>query len=111
MEVKMGLYKTIEKMYPDLETRIKLDQQLEKFKRAEGLFGMSMAILTREKKQPGPRNLKLDRKGKGKVLADEEEVEELEVLDDEDATIEEEEQEDIMVEDDDEDDDEGFGYE
>ncbi|XP_039123453.1 uncharacterized protein LOC120260074 [Dioscorea cayenensis subsp. rotundata] len=52
MEVKMGLYKTIEKMYPDLATRIKIDQQLEKFKKAEGLFGMSMAILTREKKQP-----------------------------------------------------------
>ncbi|XP_039144882.1 uncharacterized protein LOC120282190 [Dioscorea cayenensis subsp. rotundata] len=52
MEVKMGLYKTIEKMYPDLATRIKIDQQLEKFKKAEGLFGMSMAIFTREKKQP-----------------------------------------------------------
>ncbi|XP_039143971.1 protein FAM50A-like [Dioscorea cayenensis subsp. rotundata] len=49
MEVKMGLYKTIEKMYPDLSTIINIGQQLEKFKKAEGLFGMSMAILTREK--------------------------------------------------------------
>ena len=52
MEMKVGLYKTIEKMFPDIETRIKIDQQLEKFKRGEGLFGMSMVIATRDKKQP-----------------------------------------------------------
>ncbi|CAL5400431.1 unnamed protein product [Camellia sinensis] len=39
-------------MYPDIEDRVKVDEQLEKFKKAEGMFGMSMAILTREKKQP-----------------------------------------------------------
>ena len=49
----MGLYKTIERMYPDLERRIEVDGQLTKFKNAEGMFGMSTAIATREKKQPG----------------------------------------------------------
>ncbi|XP_028122853.1 adenylate kinase isoenzyme 6 homolog HBR1-like [Camellia sinensis] len=39
-------------MYPDIEDRVKVDEQLEKFKKAEGMFGMSMAILTRDKKQP-----------------------------------------------------------
>ncbi|CAL5384210.1 unnamed protein product [Camellia sinensis] len=51
-EVKIGLFKTIERMYPDIEDRVKVDEQLEKFKKAEGMFGMSMAILTRKKKQP-----------------------------------------------------------
>ncbi|XP_028126576.1 uncharacterized protein LOC114323229 [Camellia sinensis] len=51
-EVKIGLFRTIERMYPDIENRVKVDEQLEKFKKAEGMFGMSMAILTREKKQP-----------------------------------------------------------
>ncbi|XP_031284359.1 uncharacterized protein LOC116143083 [Pistacia vera] len=51
-EVKIGLYKVIEKMYPDVETRVELDAQLDKFKRGVGLFGMDMAIITRDKKQP-----------------------------------------------------------
>ncbi|XP_028079535.1 uncharacterized protein LOC114281293 isoform X2 [Camellia sinensis] len=51
-EVKIGLFKTIERMYPDIEDRVKVDEQLEKFKKVEGMCGMSMAILTREKKQP-----------------------------------------------------------
>ncbi|XP_050217659.1 uncharacterized protein LOC126668510 [Mercurialis annua] len=49
-EVKIGLYTTIEKMFSDIETRVKVDQQLEKFKRGEGLFGISMATSTRDKK-------------------------------------------------------------
>ncbi|KAJ0014206.1 hypothetical protein Pint_20429 [Pistacia integerrima] len=32
-EVKIGLYKVIEKMYPDVETRVEVDAQLDKFKR------------------------------------------------------------------------------
>ncbi|KAL6505934.1 hypothetical protein OROHE_023313 [Orobanche hederae] len=52
-EVKVGLYKTIERMYPNIETRIKIDEQLEKFRRADGLFGMSMATTTRDRKLPG----------------------------------------------------------
>ena len=49
----MGLYKTIERMYPDVETRLEVDSQITNFKNAEGMFGLEMAILTREKKQPG----------------------------------------------------------
>ncbi|KAG5549643.1 hypothetical protein RHGRI_014824 [Rhododendron griersonianum] len=51
-EVRKGLYTTIERMYPDMDTRIIVDEQLEKFKNAEGMFGMDMAKLTRDKKQP-----------------------------------------------------------
>ena len=51
-EVKLGLYKTIERMYPNLERRIEVDGQLTKFKNAEGMFGMSSAVTTKEKKQP-----------------------------------------------------------
>ncbi|KAJ0080482.1 hypothetical protein Patl1_24494 [Pistacia atlantica] len=53
-EVKIGLYKVIEKIYPDVETRVEVDAQLDKFKRGVGLFGMDMAIITRDKKQPDP---------------------------------------------------------
>jgi hypothetical protein len=51
--VKSGLYKVIEKLYPSKEDRIKVDSQLVKFKRAQGLFGIDMAIATRDTKQPG----------------------------------------------------------
>ncbi|XP_061358686.1 uncharacterized protein LOC133302887 [Gastrolobium bilobum] len=51
-EVKTGLWKTLEKMCPDIETRIRIDSQIEKFDRAEGLFGNSLAIATRDRKQP-----------------------------------------------------------
>ncbi|KAI8550815.1 hypothetical protein RHMOL_Rhmol06G0136700 [Rhododendron molle] len=51
-EVRKGLYTTIERMYPDMDTKIIIDEQLEKFKNAEGMFGMDMAKLTRDKKQP-----------------------------------------------------------
>ncbi|KAJ0038065.1 hypothetical protein Pint_23644 [Pistacia integerrima] len=51
-DVKIGLYKVIEKMYPDVETRVEVDAQLDKFKRRVGLFGMDMTIITRDKKQP-----------------------------------------------------------
>ncbi|XP_061352114.1 uncharacterized protein LOC133297067 [Gastrolobium bilobum] len=51
-EVKTGLWKTLEKMCPDIETRITIDSQIEKFDRAERLFGNSLAIATRASKQP-----------------------------------------------------------
>ncbi|XP_028753001.1 uncharacterized protein LOC114712623 [Neltuma alba] len=51
-EVYFGLYETIERMIPDRKTRFLVDQQLEAFKSAKGLFGRSMAIDTRNKKQP-----------------------------------------------------------
>ncbi|RDX92342.1 hypothetical protein CR513_25542, partial [Mucuna pruriens] len=50
-EVLIGLYETLERMVPDRRTRFAMDQ-LEKFKGAKGLFGMNMAIDTRDKKQP-----------------------------------------------------------
>ncbi|XP_061360438.1 uncharacterized protein LOC133304421 [Gastrolobium bilobum] len=50
-EVKTGLWKTLEKMCPDIETKITIDSQIEKFDRAEGLFGNSLAIATRARKQ------------------------------------------------------------
>ena len=40
-------------MHPDVETRLEVDAQIKKFKNDEGKFGLEMAILTREKKQPG----------------------------------------------------------
>jgi len=39
-------------MVLDISTRVIINQQIEKFKRAKGLFGMDMAIATRNKKQP-----------------------------------------------------------
>ncbi|KAJ1400152.1 hypothetical protein SESBI_29712 [Sesbania bispinosa] len=51
-EVLFGLYETIERMVPDRRIRFGIDQQLDRFKTAKGLFGMTMAIDTREKKQP-----------------------------------------------------------
>ncbi|XP_028100090.1 uncharacterized protein LOC114299529 [Camellia sinensis] len=50
-EVKIGLFKTIERIYPNIEDRVKIDEQLETFKKAEDMFGMSMVILTRKKKR------------------------------------------------------------
>ncbi|XP_012845516.1 PREDICTED: uncharacterized protein LOC105965507 [Erythranthe guttata] len=52
-DVIYGLHKTIEMMIADdTRTRILIDSQLEKFKRADGLFGLKMAKETRDKKQP-----------------------------------------------------------
>lgn len=52
MKVKRGLYITLDRFYADVDTRIKVDAQLEKFKKAKGMFGMSLTIVTRDKKQP-----------------------------------------------------------
>nr|KYP66189.1 hypothetical protein KK1_012473 [Cajanus cajan] len=51
-EVLIGLYETFQRMVPDIRTRVIIDQQLEKFKGAKEIFGMDMAIATRDKKQP-----------------------------------------------------------
>lgn len=50
--MRIGLYKVIE-MCPDRAIRGKVDQQIDKFKRAEGLFRCEMAIDARNKKLPG----------------------------------------------------------
>ena len=52
-EVRLGLYEVIERMRPTTLERCRIDLQLEKFDKAEGLFGKEMTILTRTKKQPG----------------------------------------------------------
>ncbi|KAJ1409033.1 Ribonuclease H-like superfamily [Sesbania bispinosa] len=59
-EVLFGLYETIERMVPDRRIRFGIDQQLDRFKTTKGLFGMSMAIDTREKKQPESPCLPID---------------------------------------------------
>ncbi|XP_030931017.1 uncharacterized protein LOC115956884 [Quercus lobata] len=51
-EVRVGLYEVIERMCPTTLERCRIDLQLEKFDKAEGLFGKEMTILTRTKKQP-----------------------------------------------------------
>ncbi|KAG5565238.1 hypothetical protein RHGRI_001213 [Rhododendron griersonianum] len=54
-EVEVGLIITIERFYPDENRRVKVDPQgpqLEKFKKAECMFGMDMTILIKDKKQP-----------------------------------------------------------
>lgn len=53
MEVKKGLYYVIQRMCDDVETKIKIDEQLDMFKNGIGLFGYEMAKLTWNKKQPG----------------------------------------------------------
>ncbi|XP_028069775.1 uncharacterized protein LOC114272301 [Camellia sinensis] len=51
-EIKIGLYKCLEKMVPDTNERVKIDLQIDAFKNARGLFGIQNAILTRKKKSP-----------------------------------------------------------
>lgn len=52
-EVKLQLYNTIERMYSGVEPRLKLDDQMEKFRNTDGMFGIDMTVITRDKKQPG----------------------------------------------------------
>ena len=48
--MRLGLYEVIERMRPTTLERCRIDLQLEKFDKVEGLFGKEMAILTRTKK-------------------------------------------------------------
>ena len=52
-EVSVGLYKCIERMIADVSVQDKIGEQLEIYKRAEGLFGLPMAIRQRTTKSPG----------------------------------------------------------
>lgn len=52
-EVKRGLYDCMLKMFPDIDESEKIDQQLEEFKHARGLFGSELAIRQRTKRAPG----------------------------------------------------------
>ncbi|XP_073285048.1 uncharacterized protein [Primulina huaijiensis] len=51
-EVVTGLYKCIARMCETDELQDKIMDQLPMYKRAEGLFGMSMAVRQRNKKSP-----------------------------------------------------------
>ncbi|TXG48622.1 hypothetical protein EZV62_024497 [Acer yangbiense] len=51
-EVTSGLLLCIERLVPDVLTRCKIDDELVKYKRAEGLFGSAMAIRRRTEKAP-----------------------------------------------------------
>src|SRR4051812_37913602 len=53
IEVRDGLLEVIERMYPDTMQRRMIDHQLDKFERAEGMFGRAMTIDARDKKLPG----------------------------------------------------------
>lgn len=52
-EICDGYYDVIERMVPSRQERRLIDQQLDKFKRAEGSFGRESAIDARTAKQPG----------------------------------------------------------
>lgn len=47
-EMKLQLYKTLERMYSGVEPRLKHDAKMEKFNNA-----VDMDVITRDKKQPG----------------------------------------------------------
>ena len=48
-----GLYKAMDKLAPNIDTRVIIIAQLDKFHNAEGMFGYDLAIATRAKMQPG----------------------------------------------------------
>ncbi|XP_039144006.1 uncharacterized protein LOC120281171 [Dioscorea cayenensis subsp. rotundata] len=73
-KVTVGLIQTIERTYSDVPTRLKIDRQLENFKKAEGMFLMDLAIVTRDKKHSGPRNLQMQTKKKGIKIEIQEEI-------------------------------------
>lgn len=52
-EVMSGLYKCIARLVPSIETQDIITDELVKYKRADGLFGLDMAVRQRAKKAPG----------------------------------------------------------
>ncbi|KAF8379081.1 hypothetical protein HHK36_028509 [Tetracentron sinense] len=52
IEVKQGLYDCIERMIPSSRDRVIIDDQMDLFKGAKGLFARETAKLTRKTKQP-----------------------------------------------------------
>lgn len=52
-DIKIGLYRCLQKMVPDAQGRVKIDLQLDSFKNAKGLFGMPTTVAIRKKKSPG----------------------------------------------------------
>ena len=52
-EVLNGLYKCIQRLIPSLEVQDMITDELIKYKNADGLFGLPMAIRQRSTKGPG----------------------------------------------------------
>ena len=52
-EVTRGLLTTIMRLVPDCDTQDNISAQIEEYKRATGLFGITIAIRQREKLNPG----------------------------------------------------------
>ena len=52
-EVENGLYDTIKRLVPQQEIQDKICAELDKYRKAEGLFGNDMAVRHRTTKSPG----------------------------------------------------------
>ena len=52
-EVTRGLLTTIMRLVPDCDTQDNISAQIEEYKKATGLFGITIAIHQREKLNPG----------------------------------------------------------
>ena len=52
-EVMTGLYKTLQKLVPNLEEQDKITDQLTTYRVAHGVFGMNIAVRHRSTKSPG----------------------------------------------------------
>ncbi|XP_077245531.1 uncharacterized protein LOC143885307 [Tasmannia lanceolata] len=53
IEIKVGLLDCLERMVPSSKERVLIGNQIDKFKKAEGLFGREMAKLMRKEQLPG----------------------------------------------------------
>lgn len=53
MRSKGGYYTTLQMIYPKLENTIKIDKQMDMYKRALGILGLDIAIATKDMKQLG----------------------------------------------------------
>lgn len=51
LEVKIGLYQTLDKMCPDIKKETKIDSQIDKFHKVKELFRYKLTVATRDKKQ------------------------------------------------------------
>lgn len=52
-EVMDGLYKCIQRLVPSVEVQDKITDELNKYRNAQGLFGIPMAVRQRKTKSPG----------------------------------------------------------
>ena len=52
-EIMTGLYKSLQKLVPNLEEQDKITDQLTTYRTAQGVFGMNLAVRHRSTKSPG----------------------------------------------------------